>query len=33
MIFSTAPKSDTTNTILAAHRACEAQTGQHCEVP
>jgi hypothetical protein len=33
MIFSTAPKSDTINTILAAKRACDAQTGQRCEVP
>jgi hypothetical protein len=34
LIFSTAPKSDdTTNTILAAKRACDAQTGQNCSVP
>jgi DNA-directed RNA polymerase subunit RPC12/RpoP len=24
------PRSDTANTIIAAHKACDAQTGQHC---
>jgi hypothetical protein len=25
--------NDTANTIIAAHKACEAQTRQHCTVP
>lgn len=33
LVFGTFEKSDTTNTILAAHKACEAQTGRHCDIP